>query len=251
MDALILSLVIFAFVLGGILLGSWLRRALPRHHLSKDSQDVVRLGVGLIATIAALVLGLLISAAKGTFDTQSGQVKQIAADIILIDNLLAEYGPEARPVRQHPRSAIGPFADRLWREKEATTVAPFSFITAAEKVYQEIQALTPQNDVQKSLQARAVQTSTDLAQTRLLLFTETGNTIPAPFIAILVFWLVVIFASFSLFAEMNVTTFACLALFALSASCALYLVLELSQPFTGLLMIPSAQLRDALGPLTP
>ncbi len=212
---------------------------------------MVRLGVGLIATIAALVLGLLISAAKGTFDTQSGQVKLIAADIILTDNLLAQYGPEARPIRQQLRSAIGPFADRLWHEKLATTAAPFSFVAASEKVYQDIQALTPQNDMQKSLQARAIQVSTDLAQTRLLLFTETDNAIPAPFVAILVFWLVIIFASFSLFAEMNTTTFTCLALFALSASCALYLILELSQPFTGLLMIPSAPLRDALGPIIP
>lgn len=251
MSALALSLVTFALVIGGILLGSWLRRALPDHHLSKDSQDAVRLGVGLIATMAALVLGLLLSAAKGTFDTQSGQVKQIAADIILIDMLLAEYGPEAQPIRQQLRTAIGPFVERLWNEKQAVTAGPFSSIDAAEKVYQQIQALTPQTAVQKSLQARAVQVSTDLAQTRLLLYTETGNAIPGPFIAILVFWLVIIFASFSLFAEMNVTTLTCLALFALSASCALYLILELSQPFTGLLMIPSAPLRDALGPIVP
>lgn len=250
MGALVLSLIAFAFLIGGILLGSWLRRALPHHHLTKDSQDVVRLGVGLIATIAALVLGLLISAAKGTFDTQSGQVKQIAADVILTDDLLAEYGPEARPIRQQLRSAIGPFVDRLWHEKPATTVAPFSSLAAAENAYRDIQALTPHNDVQKSLQARAIQVSTDLAQIRLLLFTETDNAIPAPFIAILVFWLVIIFASFSLFAEMNATTVTCLALFALSASCALYLILELSQPFTGLMMIPSAPLRYALGPIS-
>jgi hypothetical protein len=251
MSALALSSIIFAFVIVGIFLGSWLRRALPHHHLSKDSQDVVRLGVSLIATIAALVLGLLISSAKSTFDTQSGQVKQIAADIILIDNLLAEYGPEALPLRQQLRNAMGPFVDRLWREKQVTTAAPFSSLAVAEKVYLDIQALAPQSDVQKSLQARAVQVSTDLTQTRLLLFTESDNAIPAPFIAILAFWLVIIFASYSLFAEMNVTTFTCLALFALSASCALYLILELSQPFTGLMMIPSTALREALGPIVP
>ena len=109
--------------------------------------------------------------------------------------------------------------------------------------------MAPQDELQKSLQARVVQIGTDLAQTRLLLFAEIGNNIPAPFIAILVFWLVIIFASYSLFAKMNVTTFSCLALFALSAPCALYLILELSEPFSGLMMIPSAPLRDALGPI--
>jgi hypothetical protein len=251
MSALALSAIIFVLVLGGILLGTLLRRTLPRHHLSKDSQDVVRLGVGLIATIAALVLGLLIASAKSSFNTQSGQVKQITADVILLDALLAEYGPAALPIRQRIRGVIGSFADRLWHEKEADITRPFEINTAAEKVYLEIQALTPQTDLQKSLQARAVQAATDLAQTRLLLFTETDNAIPGPFITILAFWLVIIFASFSLFAEMNVTTLAFLALFALSASCAIYLILELSQPFTGLMAIPSAPLRLALAPLAP
>ena len=117
----------------------------------------------------------------------------------------------------------------------------------AEGVYIAIQALSPKNDLQRSLQARAAQISTDLAQTRLLLFVESDSAIPAPFIAILAFWLIIIFASFSLFAALNVTVFGFLSLFALSASCAIFLILELSQPFTGLLMIPSAPLRNALG----
>ena len=119
MSALILSGIIFVLTLGGIFLGTLLRRTLPRHHLNEDFKDVVRLGVGLTATMAALVLGLLIAAAKGSFDTQTSQVRQITADLIQLDNVLAQYGPEARPVREQIRSTVGPFADRLWREKEA------------------------------------------------------------------------------------------------------------------------------------
>jgi hypothetical protein len=248
MSPLALSGVIFVLMLGGIILGSLLRNALPQHHLSKDSRDVVRLGVGLIATMAALVLGLLIAAAKSSFDTQSGQVKQITADIILLDNLLTQYGPEAVPIRNQMRSAIGPLADRLWHEKETTATVPFASDAAAERVYLEIQALSPQNDMQRSIQARAVQVSTDLVQTRLLLFVETDNLVPVPFIIILIFWLIIIFASFSLFASLNATVFIFLSLFALSASGAIFLILELSQPFTGLMMISSAPLRNALGP---
>jgi hypothetical protein len=249
MSPLALSCLILVLTLGGILFGNLLRRALPKHHLSKESQDIVKLGAGLIATIAALVLGLLISAAKSSFDTQNSQVKQITANIILIDNLLAQYGPEARPIREQMRSAIGPFADRLWQEKKSNTTKGFEFSTAGEKVYLAIQMLSPQNDLQRSLQARAAQISTDLAQTRLLLFVESDNLIPAPFLAILVFWLVVIFASFSLFSELNVTVLSFLSLFALSSSCAIYLILELSRPFGGLMMISSEPLRTALGPL--
>jgi hypothetical protein len=249
MSAAVLSCVIFALTLGGIVLGALLRTTLPQHHLSKDSQDVVRLGVGLIATIAALVLGLLIAAAKGSFDTQSGQVKQITADMILLDLLLEKYGPEALPIRVEMRSVIGPLADRLWHEKLADAAGPIAKDTKAEGVYVAIQALSPKNDLQRSLQSRAAQISTDLAQIRLLLYAESDSAIPAPFIAILAFWLIIIFASFSLFAALNVTVFSFLSLFALSASCAIFLILELSQPFTGLLMIPSAPLRNALGPI--
>ncbi len=249
MSALTLACLIFVLTLGGIFLGTLLRRALPEHHLSKDSQDVVRLGVGLIGTIAALVLGLLIAAAKSSFDTQSTQIKQITADIILLDNLLAQYDAEARPIREQMRGIISSFADGLWHENEESTTAPFEANASAEKAYLEIQALSPKNDLQRSLQARAAQLSTDLVQTRLLLFVESDNLIPAPFLAILVFWLVIIFASFSLFSALNVTVFAVLSLFALSASCAIFLILELSSPFTGLMMISSAPLRHALGPL--
>ena len=121
MSAFILAGIIFILTLGGIWLGTLLRRTLPRHHLNEHAKDVVRLGVGLIATIAALVLGLLIASAKGSFDTQTTQIKQITANLILLDSILAQYGPEARPIRQDMRDEVGAFADRLWREKTKTT----------------------------------------------------------------------------------------------------------------------------------
>ena len=118
---------------------------------------------------------------------------------------------------------------------------------APERVYLEIQKLSPHDDVQRSLQARAVQISNDLAQVRFLLFAESEHLIPAPFLAVLAFWLVIIFASFSLFSPLNLTAFTCLSLFALSAACGIFLILELSRPFTGLLRLSSAPLRNALG----
>ena len=249
MNPLISSVVIFALMLGGIYLGTLLRRTLPRHHLNEHAKDVVRLGVGLIATIAALVLGLLIGAAKSSFDTQSTQVKQITANLILLDTILAQYGPEAGPFREHMRSAIGPFADQIWREKEFSAPGPFRTNAAEERVYLEIQKLSPQDHLQRSLQSRAVQISNDLAQVRFLSFAESESQIPTPFLAILAFWLVIVFASYSLFSPLNTTLFTCLSLFAFSAACAIFLMLELSRPFTGLMMLSSAPLRNALGAL--
>jgi hypothetical protein len=184
---------------------------LPGHHLSTDDKDVVRLGTGLIGTIAALVLGLLIASAKGSYDTQSTQVTQMTSNVVLLDNLLAEY----------------------------------------DAFFAKLQQLSPQNDSQRSLQARAIQIATDIAQTRLLLFAQTNNSIPMPFLVVLIFWLTIIFGSFGLFAKPSATVFGSLFVFALSAAGAIYLVLELGQPFAGLMQISSAPLRNALTPLSP
>jgi hypothetical protein len=246
-----LSVLIFALLLAAIFAGAVLRKTLPKAHLSKDTQDVVRLGAGLIATIGGLLLGLLIASAKGSYDTESTQVKQITADVILLDNLLAIYGPEALPIRNELRSAVGPLIDRLWHEQRIETRTPFATTAAAEKVYLDINALVPQNSLQRSLQARAVQVSTSLVQTRLLLFVESGNSVPTPFLTILVFWLVLIFVTFSLFSPLDATGLVFLSLFAFSAACALFLILELNEPFAGLMQISSDQLRNALVPLAP
>jgi hypothetical protein len=247
MGAFALSGLTFAVTLGGIWFGTLLRRTLPRHHLNEHAKDVVRLGVGLIAAIAALVLGLLIGAAKGSFDTQSTQVKQITAHVILLDSILAQYGPDARHIREQMRRAVGPFADRLWREKEVAAIGPFETNILEEQVYSDIQKLVPHNDVQRSLQSRAVQIANDLAQVRFMLFVETENLIPTPFLAILAFWLMIVFASYSLFSPLNLTLFTCLSLFAFSAASAIFLILELGRPFTGIMMVSSAPLRNALG----
>ena len=135
MSPLILSSIIFALMLGGIIVGALLRSTLPQSHLTKDAQDTVRLGVGLIATMSALVVGLLIAAAKSSYDTQSGQIKQITADLILLDGLLAQYGPEAQPLREQMRAVIPAFVDRIWQEKRTATAAPYESNAHAEKIY--------------------------------------------------------------------------------------------------------------------
>jgi hypothetical protein len=119
MSPILLSLIAFACIFGGTFLGMFLRRRLPGHHLSGDTKDVVRLGTGLIGTMAALVLGLLIASANSTYETQSGQVKQLTAYIVLLDNTLAQYGPETNSVRNLLRHAVTTLADRIWRENGA------------------------------------------------------------------------------------------------------------------------------------
>lgn len=249
MSPLLTSLIAFAIIFAGAFLGMFMRKKLPGHHLSGDTKDVVRLGTGLIGTIAALVLGLLISSANSTYQTQSAEVEQLTANVVLLDRTLALYGPETNNIRAILRKGVVILANRIWHDdgsNDARKVVPFVESSSAELLYQEILKLVPLNESQRLLQSRSIEAITDVGKARLLLFAKAGGSIPTPFLVVLVFWLTIIFMSFSLFADMNATTITALCIFALSASASLFLILELSQPFTGLMMIPSDSLRNAL-----
>ncbi len=252
MNYLLISLLAFALVFGGALVGMVVRPLLSESHLHPDSRDVVKMSTGLIGTLAALVLGLLIVSAKSSFDQKTNQVRQLTATIIILDDLLAQYGPEATPVRNLLRRSIQPLANRIWHEEEIPAGKLVHFQSTAESsaFEDELERLSPNNDTQRSLQSRAIQAFTEGAQTRLQLFAQTGGSIPVPFLIILVFWLSTIFASFTLFARANLVVMASLFVCALSFAGAIFLVLELNNPFTGLMGISSTTLRSALSPLS-
>jgi hypothetical protein len=249
----LISLLVFAVIFGGALVGAVVRPMLSEQHLQPDSRDVVKMVTGLIGTLAALVLGLLIASAKSSFDQKTSQVRQMTATVILVDDLLAQYGPEAAPVRNLLRQSIQPLANRVWHEEVNPTGKLVHFESSAESLAfeKELERLSPDNDAQRSLQSRAIQAFMEGAQIRLLLFAQTGGSIPTPFLIILVFWLSAIFVSFTLFARANLVVMASLLVCALSFACAIFLVLELDNPFRGLMGISSATLRSALLPLNP
>jgi len=205
----------------------------------------------LIGTIAALVLGLLISSANGTYQTQTADVEQLTANIVLLDRTLALYGSETDNTRILLRKGVDTLADSLWQRSgsDSREIKPFVESNAAELLYRDILKLSPQNESQRLLQARAIEATMDLGKTRLLMFAKAGGSIPIPFLVVLVFWLTIIFISFSLFADVNAIAIAALCIFALSAAASLFLILELSQPFSGMMMISDGSLRHSLAPL--
>jgi hypothetical protein len=241
--------IVFACVFAGALLGMFLRTALPEHHLSGETKDVVKVAVALIATMAALVLSLLISTAKSAYDTRSGELVRMSADVVLLDRLLAHYGPESKDVRSLLRRSVAAGIERYWPTNGARpanfnpTGSPF------EAVYDKINELSPQNESQRSLQAQGLKATTDLDHTRYLLFEQIGSSIPLPFLVVMVFWLTVIFASFGLFAPKNVTVIVVFLVCTLSVAGALFLILELDRSFEGMMQVSSTPLRQALADL--
>jgi hypothetical protein len=242
--------IVFACVFGSALVGMGLRRVLPEHHLSSESKDVVKLGIALIATMAALVLSLLLSSAKSSFDERNAELAQIAANIALLDRVLAHYGPEARAVRQSLRAIVEAALAQIWPDEHFRPAELVPASAAPESIYEMIEALPSHGETQQSLRAQALATATSLAQARWLLVTQaTQSPIPLPFLVVLVFWLCIIFASFGLYAPGNLTVVATLGVCALSVAAAIFLILELALPFVGVIRVSSAPLRSALAQL--
>jgi hypothetical protein len=248
MSALLIAAIVLACVFGGALLGMFLCGLLPAHHLSDDTKDVVRLGTGLVATMAALVLGLLVASAKGSYDTQKNGLDELAANLTLLDTTLEQYGPPAQDARASLRRTVAVAIARLWPKDAAQepTLGAAETSVAAKSFHAQLLALAPADDRQRALQSQALQIATTLARTRLLLVAQQeGADISGVFLVILTFWLVVLFASFGLYAPRNATALAALLISALSVSGAIFLILELDQPFEGLIQISSTPLRSA------
>ncbi len=250
MNAVTTSFLACACILGGTSLGMMAGRALPAHHLSTESKDAVKLGLTLITTLTALVLGLLIATAKGTYDTQNSAVKELSAEIILLDRTLAIYGSETMEARQLLRRAGTLTLQRLWPDDGAgpANLTPGEARVEMEDFYNRVGALSPEpEDVRRAaIKAHALDITEDLGRMRLRLFAQRGSSVPLPFLAVLIAWLVVLFTGYALIAPRNTTVVAGLIVCTLSVSAALFLILELDSPLDGILKIPSAPLRDAL-----
>jgi hypothetical protein len=248
MSPITVSLIVFACIFGGALLGIFLHTSLPQHHLAADSKDIVKLGMGLVGTMAALVLGLLVASAKGSYDAQSAELTQMSANIALLDRGLALYGPETKETRDLLRGAVSRILDQMW-SKDGASSSPTAAPSGGEILYEKIQALSPKNDTQRSLQGQAVSIVVDIGKIRWLMYAQQATSVSLPLLVVLVLWLTVIFISFGLFAPFNATVVASLFVAALSVSGAIFLILEMYGPYSGLIQISSAPLRAALAQL--
>src|SRR5713101_2279584 len=169
MNSAVSGAIVFACLFGAGLLGMCIRAALPEHHLTTDTKDAVRIGMGLVATMAALVLGLLVASTKGAYDTQKSEVSQMAAKIVFLDRVLANYGSETAETRDLLRRSVGSAINRMWPDSKASQPAQLDpSATSGEAFFNSIQQLSPQNDAQRSLKSQAVQVTTDVGQMRWL-----------------------------------------------------------------------------------
>ena len=251
MNVMVVSGIVLGCTFGGALLGMFLHRVLPDDHLSDQSRGVLNLAIGIIGTMAALVVGLLIASAKGSFDKLDDDVKKGAVQVLELDRVLAHYGPETKDVRDLIRRALASRLDATWPEdgSHASTVDVPEGARGIESIEERTRALAPQNDAQRDLRSRALDRISSLEQTLWLVFAETGSSIPVPFLVVVILWFTVILGVIGLFAPRNATVVGVLFVCSLSIAASLFLILEMDQPLGGVLKISSAPLRYALAHL--
>jgi hypothetical protein len=246
MNTTLTALIVFGCLVGAVLIGRALRRLLPEDHLTADSRDTIKLAMGLVATMTALVLGLLVSSAKGAYDTKRSEVIQMAAKVAFLDRLLALYGSEAAEARASFHEAVQEAVRQMWPDEAGVTAHLAANVQAGNVVYTAVQGLSPHDDTQRKLKEQATSLATELGQLRSLLAAQSVASISMPMLIILVSWLVVIFLGFSVLAPPNATVIFALMISALAVAGAIFLILELDEPFGGLIRISSEPMLNAL-----
>jgi hypothetical protein len=247
MSPLAASFVVFICLFGAVLLGMSIRMALPEHHLTDESKHVLEVGLGIIGTMAGLVLGLLVASATGSYNAQRSELIDVSSKVVVLDRLLAHYGPETNVPRETLRVAVARTLNRLWPSEGLTQVDPRA--AGGEALYDEIAELSPKSDVQTAIKPAALGLATTIGSARWLMYEQQSSSVSVPLLVVLVFWFSVTFLGFGLFAPRNATVIAALALCAVSVSGAIFILLEMYTPFEGLIQLSSAPLRDALAHL--
>ena len=248
MSPLVASVAAFALMLLGAAAAVQLRRVLSDHHFTENAEDIVRLSANLMATLAALVLSLLIGSASSAYEAQRRELRELVAGMVLLDSYLDEYGPAARPIRERLRTTAAALADGIWGDGKAR-VSGYVPSPIISDMHDALRALVPADERQRELRTQALQLSAAGAQARYIMYEARDSSLPTPFLVILMGWLAALFMSFCLFSPPNRIAVAALVILALSTASALFMLLELSTPFDGMLALPEHMLRNALPPL--
>jgi hypothetical protein len=238
-------LIVAGFLVVACLLGRTLNHFMPQHYLNPETKDSMKLAVGWVATMSALVLGLLVNSAKTNYDAQRNTVIQLSAKISLLDRGLGLYGPEANETRVKLREATEELVNNLWEDSGSKPVITPE-AQAGASIYIAISSLSPQDDTKRTLRTQALTLASQIGELRALMIAQSVTYISRPLLVVLITWLAVVFLTFSVIAPRSVTALTILIVSALSISGAIFLMVELDRPFSGLIRIPNEPLLRAL-----
>ncbi len=248
MNTIATSLLVAACIFAGGLTGLYLNRLLPERHLTKETQDAIRLGIGMLSVLASLVLGLLIATAKTSYDSTDRAIRSYAAELALLNEALRDYGGDASVSHDLLRSYTERLLQYGWPKgaKRPAMLEDEEASVLLERVREAIRALKPVDDGQRTLQIQAIDININLLRQRWLLIEQQGPSVQRVVIVILVSWIMVIFASFGMNAPRNSTVLSAFLICSLAIGGAIFLILEMDRPLDGVMQISSWPMQNAL-----
>jgi hypothetical protein len=251
MRSILISSIVFAMVFSGGLAGLALEGFLAGNLLGSDAKDIIRLATGLLVTMTALVLGMLVSSANSSYQDRKNELAEMASDFLVLDQVLATYGPETQVIRDELRRLAENSLERIWAS-QASRRSQLRPGDRGQGLYHQLQILAPKNDTQNAAKTVAISVADSLRRTYFLMFLKSEqNSLSFPLLAVLVSWLTVIFIGFGLLAPGNDTIIATLVVCALAVSGAIFIIMEMYTPFSGVMRISPLPIHDALNRMGP
>jgi hypothetical protein len=248
MFAILFSLGVFALACGSLYLGGWIARRMPEGHLVYEAQKSAQFGISMMATLAALVLGFMVTSARATFDRANDDIVGVSTSILLLDRALSGYGPETAPIRRDVRAFLARATERVAPDGEMDTIVfrlPHTSLSLITQLQSSILALQPETEGKWWFQHRALEATAQLAQQRILTSEHEKSSEPIPLLVVVTAWIVLIFIGMGTFAMHNASVRVVLFCAALAFSGSIFLVMELESPYTGLLRVSGAPLLQA------
>jgi hypothetical protein len=247
MVPLVIGIVAFVLISAGGFAGWMLKTLLPEQHLTEETKNLVSVSTAVVATVSALVLGLLISNANSSFIRLGGEVTALSAEILRLDRILLRYGSDARPARDVLRQyAKQKTADMFPAHPSMPQLGNPSTYELLQRLEDMLLALRPANPRDQWWLGQAMTLASKIGESRWLIAQQVGQGTPKAFVALLVFWLALLFASFGLFAPHNLTSAVILTLCALAVAGAVAMFLELEQGFGRMIHISPKAMRHAV-----
>jgi prepilin signal peptidase PulO-like enzyme (type II secretory pathway) len=248
MDHYVFSAIVLALILLSAALGSHVRASLADHHFSEDSLAAMRIAVGLVATLSALVLSLLISSGKSSLDLVNTALQHNSVAMIQLDRTLSQFGPSAESLRVDIKNDYARWISFLFSNKTGTTAETASrgILQSTYDIQGRIFALQTLGPSQEKLRDHAMELWDNIFAGRWLALEHRRGSIPTPLIAVLVGWLTVIFGIFGFSAPRNWSMCVVFLLCALSATTAVFVVIDLDTPFQGMVNVSKTPMLDAL-----
>lgn len=247
MNTVLMSAVIVVILFGSAVVAMFVARFLPDNHLSSETKSVVSVSVAVIGTLSALVVGLLISTANSSFIAKGQEIADISSNVINLDRFMRRYGQEAEDSRALLRDYTAEKLRDLFprNAEQAPDTTSVTTVTMLEKLQNNILAMTPSNETQRWLQAQSLETASAILATRWQLGQNSASS-PRLLLLLVMFWFVIIFASFGIFAPHNIIAISAIFLCSVGVGSAIRIITELQEPFGGLIRISRSPLVLAL-----